>query len=70
MTALPARRLFLQCAALSGLALQAVQATAFDLPRLDDLRPKWEAVSEGDSIEQVVLRMGNPNRPTQKDTAP
>lgn len=56
------RRLFLQTSALSALAWPVAQAAALDLPRLDDLRPKWDAVSEGDSIEQVVLRMGNPNR--------
>ena len=68
MTTHPARRLLLQRAALSALALPAVPAVAFDLPRLDDLRPKWEAVSEGDSIEQVLLRMGNPNRRNEART--
>lgn len=62
------RRLLLQGAALSALALHAHQAAALDLPRLDDLRPKWEAVSEGDSVEQVVQRMGSPNRRTEART--
>ncbi|MBQ0944030.1 hypothetical protein KAK07_11860 [Ideonella sp. 4Y16] len=56
------RRHWLQCAALSALAVPACEAIALDLPRLDDLRPKWDALTEGDSIDQVVLRMGNPNR--------
>lgn len=62
MTLHPTRRQWLHFAVLPALALQAAQASAFDLPRFDDLRPKWEVVTEGDSIEQVVLRMGNPNR--------
>lgn len=62
------RRLFLQSAALPALAWPVAQAVAIDLPRLDDLRPKWDAVSEGDSIEQVVLRMGNPNRRSEVRT--
>ena len=60
------RRQFLHASTIASATLAALPATAFDLPRFDDLRPKWEQVAMGDTPEQVVLRMGNPNRRSEQ----
>jgi len=68
MSTIHIRRQALLATALTGLALLCRPAAAIDLPRLDDLRPKWDAVALGDTPEQVLQRMGNPNRRTELQT--
>jgi hypothetical protein len=45
-------------------------AHAFDLsiPKLEDLRPKWDAVGLGDTADEVIQRMGSPNGRTEVQT--
>ena len=61
------RRRALLASLACGLALNGPVARAFDfsLPSFEDLRPKWAAVSVGDSIDQVQQRMGSPNTRTE-----
>jgi hypothetical protein len=68
MNAAAARRLLLRCIAPATLGWPAAQAQAFELPRFEDLRPRWNTLSEGDSLDQVLRQMGPPNRRSEVRT--
>lgn len=56
------------CLALGLAAPAAARAFDLNLPRLEDLRPRWEQLRMGCTPEDAVLRLGEPNSRTETET--